>query len=359
MTKEFHATAFRPPTLTKLRLYKSYISGWLPVFMTNSVGVAEIWLFDLFCGPGCDRDGEKGSPLILLDELTKYLNFRSTRNPPKINILFNDRKKWKIEQLKGYIKSRSPLPRIVSIHFTSKSYFEIFPDVADVATRRDTACFIFIDQCGINAIGDDFLKQLASFPITDWLAFVASSQARRFIKHKNLAIHLDKKGAWRDAHRTVADTCRTIIGDPEYYLVPFSIKHLCNIHGLLFGSHHPSGADKFINACWTEDRNAGEANFDIDGKVQNSSRMLKLIPSKKLDAFEAEFRGRIIAGAITNTKEAYTFALQSGVKASHAKDVLKIMKKEGLISSVPALSYSTTIAKRGVKPITLVRETIL
>lgn len=354
MVKEFHATAFQAHTLTKLRLYKAYIKAWLPVFMTSSGNVAEIWLFDLFCGPGCDRNGAKGSPLILLDELEKYLHLPSTKNPPKIRIIFNDRKKWKINHLKGLIENRPALSDIVSLELTSKPYAEIFPDVAKIACKRNTACFIFIDQCGINAIGDSYLKQLAKFPVTDWLAFVASGAARRFIKHKNIALQLNEKGAWKDAHRTVADTCRAIIANPGYYLVPFSIKHGNNIHGLLFGSNHPSGAEKFINACWNEDKNAGEANFDIDGKIQNSSQMLKLF-STKLDAFGAEFRDKILSREITNTREAYQFSLQFGVKASHAKDVLRAMKDEGAILKVPPLSYQTTIVRRNSEEIELAR----
>ncbi|MBG0789445.1 MAG: three-Cys-motif partner protein TcmP [Desulfovibrionaceae bacterium] len=354
MRKEFHKIAYQAHTLTKLRLYEAYIKAWLPVFMTNSGRVSEIWLFDLFCGPGCDRNGRKGSPLILLNELTKYLHLPSTKNPPKINIIFNDRKKWKINRLTKIIEQRPPLPDIVNIKLTSLPYADIFPHVAAVASKCSTACFIFIDQCGINAIGDNYLRQLASFPITDWLAFVASSSARRFIKHKNLALHLNQKGAWKDAHRTVADTCRELIANPDYFIVPFSIKHGNNIHGLLFGSSHPSGAEKFIKACWAEDKNAGEANFDIDGIIQNSSQLLKFF-SKKLDAFEAELRDKIFVKEITNTKEAYEFALQFGVMASHAKAVLRKMKNEGMIANVPPLSYQTTIVRKDIKDITLIR----
>lgn len=355
MTKEFHSEPFDEETLTKLRLYEAYIKSWLPVFMTNSVGVSSIWLFDLFCGPGNDCNGIKGSPLILLDELRKYLNCSATKHPPQINIVFNDLRKWKIRQLQDVVQSAPTLPSIVSIDYYSVKYSQIFPLVTSKAEKRDTACFVFIDQCGVNAIEGIYLKQLASFPITDWLAFVASSQARRFIEHESIKLQLTHRGEWRDAHRTVADTCRRIISVPNYYIVPFSLKKGCNVHGLLFGSGHPKGAEIFINACWAEDKNAGEANFDIDGNIQNSSRMLKLIPSKKLDAFDSEFKACILEGLISNTLEAYQFALQFGVRASHARDCLKRMKSDGLIASAPPLSYSSVISQGNIKPIKLIK----
>jgi len=352
---EFHSSPFTDPTLAKLRLYKSYIHSWLPVFMNHSSIVSEIWVYDLFCGPGCDCNGVKGSPLILLDELEKYLQNKVTSTPPPINIIFNDKSKSKINNLKKILSKRPCSSARVNIHLKSMSYEEIFKEVDISAKRKDTACFIFIDQCGINAIEDMYLKQLADFPRTDWLAFVASSHARRFIKHANIKLKLKDKGEWRDAHRSVADTCRIIIDDPNYYIVPFSIKNKSNIYGLVFGSGHPLGAEKFINACWNEDKNSGEANFDIDGNVKNPANLLSLLPSKKLDAFEIEFEKLILEGQITNTKEAYIFALQSGVKSQHAKDVLKKMKKNRKIKDIPTLSYSTTIQKKKVETITVVR----
>lgn len=354
MGKEFHKDPFSEETLTKLRLYQAYIHNWLPVFMSGGAYVNEIWIFDLFCGPGCDCNDVDGSPIILLKELKRYMNFTSTKNTVPINILFNDKTKWKIKHLKNNISNIDDISQIIKIYYENKEYSSIFNNVAKIASRKSNASFLFIDQCGVNAIKPEYIRQLTSFPKTDWLAFVASSQARRFLDHESIQSPPIKKGdKWHDAHRDIATACRTIIDDPEYYIVPFSIKKKGNIHGLLFGSGHPLGAEKFINACWSEDVNAGEANFHIDGIIQNTSRLLSLLPSKKLEVFKDVLWEKIETQKLKNTLEIYKFALHSGVKASHAKKVLTQMKKGGVISKIPPLSYSSTILKNNVEPIIL------
>lgn len=236
----------------------------------------------------------------------------------------------------------------VKIHYSTKDYTEIFPEVIETASRSEIACFIFIDQFGFNAVDAEKFKQLAACGHTDILFFVASSVARRFVEHENNKAPLEHRGRWVDAHRDMAEAYRRHVTESEYYVVPFSIKKNGNIYGLIFGSRHPLGAEKFIHACWGEDVNAGEANFSVDGDYRRPSNMISMIPPKKIKVFGEHLEEGILSGAITTNLEAYLFALHSGVKSAHAREILRRMERESKISKAPVLSYSSVIKNKRV-----------
>ncbi|MFO7903844.1 MAG: hypothetical protein R6U98_14365, partial [Pirellulaceae bacterium] len=53
-------------------------------------------------------------------------------------------------------------------------------------------------------------------------------------------------------------------------LYPFTLKKGANIYGLVFGSKHPLGVEKFLDLAWSKNEINGEANFDIDKDVHKS-----------------------------------------------------------------------------------------
>ena len=72
----------------------------------------------------------------------------------------------------------------------------------------------------------------------------------------------ERKG-FNDTHRAVVEHYRHLAGG-RIFFGSFSIKKGANIYGLIFGSAHPLGIEKFLRVCWKVDPVRGEANFDID-----------------------------------------------------------------------------------------------
>lgn len=70
--RDLHQKSFDKATLDKLRLYRDYLREWLPMFMNNR-SVDTIQVFDFFAGPGIDRNGNPGSPVIACDEIRRVL----------------------------------------------------------------------------------------------------------------------------------------------------------------------------------------------------------------------------------------------------------------------------------------------
>ncbi|QJB55909.1 three-Cys-motif partner protein TcmP [Pseudodesulfovibrio sp. zrk46] len=348
MSSDFHKEAFDEQTKLKLQLYRLYIREWLPVFMAQAEqGLDRINIFDLFCGPGSDGDGTWGSPLILLEAISIYLRKRQTAHTAPIYIYFNDSKKWKIDALKESVATTfGELPRI-SISYSCSEYDDAFPKAMTIAEQNNSANFLFVDQFGISALDEMRFKELTSLKRTDWLCFISSSTFSRFNNHPSIACKLavEKTGKWSNIHRDVACRYRELLNSSDYYIVPFSIKKGSNVYGLIFGSGHPLGADKFLRGCWKVDPITGEANYNIDGDLKSPHGHLSFFKPTKLTVFKEKLCKKITEKEVVTNKDAYLFALHQGIPSAELKKILYELKKEKVVTQVPGVSYSTIFGK--------------
>ena len=112
-----------------------------------------------------------------------------------------------------------------------------------------------------------------------------------------------------------------------YHLGPFSIRKGANVYGLVFGSGHPLGIDKFLKVAW---KRGGDANFDID-KGGIDPAQLSLFPEydkpTKISIFEKDLESAVLGRQLTTNKDVYLFALQNGMLAEHARKTLRLLIK--------------------------------
>lgn len=139
-----------------------------------------------------------------------------------------------------------------------------------------------------------------------------------------------------ECHEKVYDYYKELI-EGDYYLGRFSIKKKTNYYGLIFGSHHPLGLKKFLDASWSIDENNGVANHDIDETKKYENSFMDLFDEvsgiskfkKKLESYEERLLNYFFTPK-TN-KEIYKFSLESGICISKTVDVLKKLEKENKI----------------------------
>jgi three-Cys-motif partner protein len=291
-----------------------------------------------------DSNGVKGSPLILLSELRNYLS--SNRElQKKVKIFFNDGSSKKISSLQKHVCNLG-LNFEKNIKYSCDSFQNVFATTSAARSSKSIACFFFIDQFGITELNHSIFQDLIKSPITDWLTFMSSSAARRFLGHPSLqSIPQAQYGRWQDAHRDLAAAYRNLAPE-DYFILPFSIKKNANIYGLLFGSSHPLGADKFVSACWKIDPTAGEANYQIDGDHRELCLRLSLLPATKITNFQRTVEQELLKGTITTNRELYLFTLRSGCLPLHARKILMQMRDSGTLLKVPPLSYDSFARKR-------------
>ncbi len=112
----------------------------------------------------------------------------------------------------------------------------------------------------------------------------------------------------------------------EYFLAPFSIKKNKNIYGLIFGSNHSFGIEKFLNISWKLNKNSGDADYNIDEeKIADGDLSLFDEDNKprKLQLFEGELIDSILNRKITSKRQIYYFTFNFGCLPKHANEIVR------------------------------------
>lgn len=329
----FHDQPFDDGTLTKLRIFGDYTRHWLPVFLSQPLPRwKRLHLFDFFAGPGADSQGIAGSPLLLLNELANAKQHYQGWNKVQVTIHLYDEDAEKIEQLRPRIHEVARAIPEVRIDIQAWDFDGAYDCAKPVLADADVAKLVFVDQFGVKNVSDAVFRELTSYRTCDVLFFLASSTLHRFHDHPAIAQRIVRPTDYYHVHRAAVDYYRSLLSTgSRYFLGHFSIKKGSNIYGLVFGSAHPLGMDKFITTAWNADPINGEANFDINR--DDCGPLLNLLSGpRKLDAFQADLRRGLLSGAIQNEADVIEECFSFGMKRQHAESVLREMKKEGLIA---------------------------
>jgi len=334
MSEDFHRRPFDEGTLTKLELFELYAREWLPVFLANDHPQRkEVHIFDFFAGPGKDSRGVAGSPLRLLQQLgsaQRYAGWRAT----SVHAHFFDSSAEKIDALRSEVAQRPSIPGLTP-EIEPLEFNEALERNASVLKSRTAAKLLLIDQYGVDQITPEVFKSLVTAPTCDFLFFLSSSTLYRFRDHPAIKQKIIRPDDHYHVHRAALDYYRELLPRPnDFYLAPFSIKKGSNIYGVIFGSGHPLGMDKFLQVAWQKDSINGEADFDINREnFQPDQTRLPLedFRPSKIAAFEAELEHALRAGRTANESAVIRVCFDHGVKRQHAGPVLKRLKAEGII----------------------------
>lgn len=345
---------FREPfdegTMRKLYLYRHYVEAWLPVFMHQSLD--RIQIFDFFAGQGNDSEGKPGSPLIALHQIRSAQDgyFKPTP-PPPIHLYLNEFKKCNFEHL-CEVCSKCQDIGSTTIHYSNKDFNVVFGEWLPLMQSKNVANLVFLDQNGVKFITPEVFRAITSIQRTDFLFYISSSHINRFKDDPNIvgrtpvtAEDLAKMNG-KNVHRIVRDAYRRLLPYPDaYYLAPFSIKKGGNTFGLIFGSGHPLGMEKFLALAWRVDPLTGEADFDIDEDhivLGQPSLFPEFDKPTKKRKFHDSFRRGIQSGELKTTRDAYLYTLQEGFPAEEARIVVSQMTAEGLLEKRRyPMSYET------------------
>jgi hypothetical protein len=202
--------------------------------------------------------------------------------------------------------------------------------------KSGAANLLFLDQNGVDQITEAIFRSIVAMPKTDLIFFISSSVVNRFKTklRKYVPITDDdiKEMNINNVHRLLANAYRSWIPvGIKYYLGSYSIKKGANVYGLVFGSCHPRGIDKFLQVAWNH---GGDANFDIDNDgidPMNPWLFDEFNKPTKIKVFEKELEKAILARILTTNKDIYIFALQNGMLALHARDALNEMIKNKIL----------------------------
>lgn len=354
MSPKFHKKSFDKSTKTKLEFFNGYFQESFPVFIHGN-GWQKILIYDFFAGKGKDTNGEYGTSLGILDALSCHCaDIRSKKKD--VFVILNDKDEH--ETLKNNVKEFLQNCRkqcsseeecilqldknlIIKGNDFEAYFTEIYPKI--LATKK-AAKLIFIDPFGF-VINNDIFNKLTSLPTTDFICFMPSSYLRRFKSFPRFNTYIDTQKINFDesrpehCHRVIANYFESILPDDrEYYFAYFSIRKGSNYYGLIFGSNHTLGAEKFLKLCWENDTTTGEANYNIDREYSYDKEQgilfNELKSPVKLTDFQSNLEEKIFSGFIKTDKEAYKFALKQRCLPKHASEVLNTLIKKGKIENI-------------------------
>lgn len=348
MKKDINAKPFDSGTKQKLDIFGKCFRAWLPVFV-HSKYIKSVHVFDLFAGSGTDSEGYPGSPLKLLTE-ARGENRQNCENAEKpILFTFGESNNRKYQELKKNVKKgisscekNNRCGKCVYKHNVIRAEFQdVFNKSAirEIFDDKEIGKFVLLDQNGFREVDNTVFLQLISCPKTDFIFFISSSFIKRFKEHPNTLAYIqtsniDFDGTKpRECHRLIADYFRKLIpADKSYYLHHFTIKKQSNYYGLIFGTSHSYGMEKFLKVCWDEDPMSGEANFNIDNNYPPGNLFYEEGKSSKLDTIRARIKADILSGKIKDNGTGLLETLKTGCKPIIFTEVVKEIEKQGLIT---------------------------
>ena len=127
---------------------------------------------------------------------------------------------------------------------------------SEILSNPNAAKLVFVDQFGVEHVTSHVFRQLVNSPTCDFLFFLSSSTLHRFRDHPAIKHKITRPD---DYYQKYIKRLLIIIVDfyrhsRTIFFAPFSIKKGSNIYGIIFGSAHPLGMDKFLQVAWQKDQ---------------------------------------------------------------------------------------------------------
>ncbi len=367
--KNIHKEPFDEGTITKLEIFQRYAREWLPTFVMSQRRKA--YIFDFFAGTGYDMNGVPGSPIRILEEIKGQIE-NIKKNGTVIHLFLNEYDKKKQEQLieavKGYLDDNPELkcPENIRIHPYNEDFGQLYEKLEPCIGQEPS--LVYLDQNGIKFIADKYFMSIVNKPQTDFLYYLSSSFFFRFGNTPEFKAIVPqatmeeiREKPYKYIHNEILNYLRSKLPQgSDVRLLPFTIKKNAGVYGIIFGATHIRAADKFLRLAWKINEVNGAANFDIDDDfAKDQLELWGPQPIKKVDAFKRDLREEILAGVITNNKEAFEFTIDRGHIGSHAKEEIAEMKKKKMITfegSAPKVNYEAAFQKNEILEYKIVRK---
>ena len=360
MAKNINSKPFEDTTKLKLDIFRECFREWLPVFI-HTKWTDEVVIFDFFAGSGKDTNGVLGSPLVLLDEAKGENRELCSKVKKNISFIFNEALVKKSVELNINVETHITNCEIENkcggciydtnvLQYEFKSLFEE-KSITDILSSNKIGKFILLDQYGFSQIDDAIFNKLIHYPKTDFIFFITSSFIKRFQQHPSVKkyihtenIHFDESKP-RECHRIIANYFReSIPNNKEYYMHHFSIRKekSGNYYGLIFGSNHSLGMEKFLKVCWNKDAFSGESNFNIDDDFEEGTLFFNKDSTNKKEKVKSILTNKILEGEIKDNISGLKYTLKLGCEPFLFTNVVKELEKKKKIYRIGELNYGSS-----------------
>jgi three-Cys-motif partner protein len=284
------------------------------------------------------------------------------KNGKEVLFAFNENKKQKLSELKTNIlsfmdqcvKENCRKDKCVYLYknFGQYDFKDVFYNdrtFTNALANNEYAKFILLDQYGFKQVDEDVFLRLVNSPHTDFIFFISSSFIKRFKEHEHTKKYIDteripfNESDPKECHRLIADYYQKLIPrHKEYYIHHFTIKKKGNYLGLIFGTNHSLGMEKFLRICWKHDIYSGESDFNIDNDEPVDSLFFTGETTNKKDKVKREIKAKILSGEISNNRQGLKYALKNRCLPDVYVSVIQELEKDKLISCHPKMNRQST-----------------
>lgn len=316
----------------KVRLLKEYISAYLGI-LANADWIKDVYLYDLFCGPGIYENEGEGSPIVFLKEIVKaHETVANPRNKPtKFHCLFNDLDSQKIQKLKTNITNKKlDISEFGEIKYRTEDYktvlFDIVNELRGFTNERG---FVFIDPYGYSEVSFDDIKSLTNTGKTEVLLFMPTHHMYRFKDNgtpvclirfmEDLEITDKIRGVnGLEFIEIVMNGFQSKLGE-SVYVDSFIIKRDLNqFFCLFFFTSNTLGYLKMLEAKWKIDKEDGRGWKG----VQETTLFGEYIESANTEKLRRLLISFLENGAKTSG-ELFEFVIQNRFLPKHGTEILK------------------------------------
>lgn len=326
----------------KVLLLHKYIEKYLNV-ITNDRYTKKISIFDLFCGEGIYENSGEGSPIVILKALKELhsKNSEANKDTIKVDLVFNDKDKSKIEKLESIIQDRKlHFESFGKLLFRSKDYMDIIENLsAHIQNFDQEKAFIFIDPYGYKEIRASEIKKLLQSKKSEVLLFLPTQFMYRFnekgtpealINIIEELMDLDKWKPNKSVYQFIEQfktALKNYLG-PDFFVDTFTIeKDPSTVFCLFFFSSHIRGFEKMLETKWQID--------DDEGKGWSYEKTGDLFANLKTNSLEEKLTSLISdIGNKAYNSTIYEFTLRNGFLPTHAVEVLNSIQLKGNLDVV-------------------------
>jgi three-Cys-motif partner protein len=328
-----------PLTAAKIKIYEKYITGYLPKIIQTFGGCL---IADLFCGAG--KNGkEKGSPLVLLDQVEYILTSNSLKKKPTVEVLFNDKEKKNTENLKQYLGKRVIPSEIVIQPVRNEDFQSILTELLRKYSKSKVPKFFFIDPFSYSEVKVANLRDLMSLENTEVFLFMPVWDIYRFSNskefkedHKTRASVEDFTTRGMTDYDGIDDFMRSIKEKLKQqlrlkYVRPMLLDHGPRKNAIFLLTKHQKGM-LLMNKIAFKLSDDGKG---VNVKQQQSNQLSLLVnrtqQTSKFIEFEHSLEQELRKRGRMSNDEIVDFTIVSEFLPQHAKSILTVLSEENKI----------------------------
>ena len=333
-----------PHTKVKHEILRRYLGAWFAILGKDN---RQINYVDGFCGPGCYKGGESGSPIIALEVASEH----KVRMACKIVFWFIDERQDRINNLRNIIDDKK-IPSNFRVEAMCGKFHEILgPELRRISGQHQQLypTFAFIDPFGFSGIPLSVIEMLLKNARCEvFITFMVDS-INRFIEHPEGSIreHIVEAFGTGDALQIAMEDGDRVqklrmlyqrqLEKTAEFVRHFEMRNIKDriLYYLFFVSNHSKGHTRMKEAMWRI-APGGEFSFsdatNPDQQVMFEDQSKELFHDQLFDILLKEFRnkGQVSCGSVRVFIEDKTSFIKK-----HMTDTLKIEEGAGRVIVAP------------------------